>query len=156
MEILVMSEAQSNGMKRAWQNPTKRHNMTICQIGRKHKESSKHLMSIAHKGKKKSKEFGMAISKRTSFENNVNWKGGKRLTKDGYVRICIGSGNTILEHKLVAEKALGRKMKSSELVHHINGDRTDNRNQNLLICDRKYHGWLNAKMTLLYQREHFQ
>jgi hypothetical protein len=73
----------------------------------------------------------------------------------GYRYVRTGNGKHKGEHTLIAEKILGRLLKKGELVHHINGIKTDNLNSNLLICDNQYHNLLHGKMAHLYQKEHF-
>ena len=84
-----------------------------------------------------------------------SWKGGRTITHAGYISICIGNGKRRLEHILIAEKILGRPLKKDECVHHVNGDKTDNRNKNLVICTKSYHRWLECRMANLYKKEHF-
>jgi hypothetical protein len=61
-------------------------------------------------------------------EQNHRWKGGRRITKDGYVQILLqpgdffylmaGKSGYVFEHRLVMAKHLGRCLQDWELVHH--------------------------------------
>ncbi len=79
---------------------------------------------------------------------------GKYLNKQGYVLVWVRKGHFALEHRLVAEKAIGRKLAKHEQVHHINGCKTDNRNTNLLISNKDYHEFLHQFCLQVYGEWH--
>lgn len=69
--------------------------------------------------------------KQPKGQANPNWKGGREVTKAGYVRLWISRTERVLEHRKVMEDHLGRRLFRYEVVHHINGNNADNRLANL-------------------------
>lgn len=57
-------------------------------------------------------------------------KKGLGTLHNGYRRFQI-NGKKVLEHRIVMEKKLGRKLEKHETVHHKNLDRLDNSPENL-------------------------
>jgi len=86
-------------------------------------------------------------------ENHSRYRHGGYLEK-GY-HVLLQNGRYVGVHRSIAERVLGRPLKHGEVVHHLNGDKKDNRNANLLICSNSYHQWLHAEMSLRYARERF-
>jgi len=56
----------------------------------------------------------------------------------GYKLIPI-NGNQIYEHRHIMEKHLKRPLLSSEIIHHINGNKLDNNIKNLVLISRSEH-----------------
>lgn len=66
--------------------------------------------------------------------------------RDGYRYLSIkGSGRHILEHRMIMETYLGRKLNEWEEIHHINKIKTDNRIENLAVVTLSVHRKLHRK-----------
>ena len=87
------------------------------------------------------------LSKRR--EGHPQWKGGITRRGDGYIEVLLESNSPfysmvhktqrVLEHRLVLAQYLGRCINEGEIVHHLNGNRRDNRRENLCITNNKQH-----------------
>ena len=71
-------------------------------------------------------------------ERNPNWKGGKAFM-GGYWFIRVATGNYKKLSRINMEKHLRRNLSSNDIVHHVNGDKTDDRIENLQLMTRKEH-----------------
>jgi uncharacterized protein (DUF1330 family) len=92
------------------------------------------------------------LPKNTKGELNGNWKGGKHHRKDGYELVRIGvvsqsakGARYKLKHRIIMEKHLGRVLLRSEIVHHKNGNMSDNRLSNLELMSQAKHAKTHIK-----------
>ena len=98
----------------------------------------------------KDKSSNTHINRREAHldKKSNNWKGGRTI-KDGYILIwkpkhLYAKNGYVAEHRLVMEKHLGRFLKPTEVVHHIDEDKTNNSLSNLKYfksngAHRNYH-----------------
>lgn len=83
------------------------------------------------------------LNKGRIAERSSCWSGGKTHSCSGYIYVRIYPDNPfylmaesrgyVMEHRLVMAKSLGRCLEDIELVHHLNGIKTDNRIENLKL-----------------------
>jgi len=61
------------------------------------------------------------------------------IEKDDPLRSMARKDGWVLEHRLVVARRLGRPLTSTEVAHHVNGIRHDNRDSNLQLLTRETH-----------------
>lgn len=85
---------------------------------------------------------------RAKGESSPAWRGGRTVHKQGYVSVVVADDDPfacmrdqrgyVPEHRLVMARKLGRALRASETVHHINGRKDDNRPENLELRQGKH------------------
>lgn len=100
------------------------------------------------------------IPRRSRNTRSSCFQGGRNICSNGYVEIIIPghpSTNTrgyVYEHRVVAEKRLGRYLRTDEVVHHIDGNKTNNAPENLIVLSNEQHATLHSllKIGLTYEK----
>lgn len=82
-------------------------------------------------------------------EAHHNWKGGEFMDK-GYKRkhLYLGNGKRAdpMQHDLIMEKHIGRKLNIDEVVHHKDRNRSNNEIGNLQLLTRSEHSKLHYEL----------
>ncbi len=133
-----------------------RAKMGAWQVGRKFSSETKRKISDAQK-KRHARNPGIMVGENNPMfglrgKRSPAWKGSEVIRTDGRILVLspghpnVSVRGYMRKSRLIAEKALGRYLKTNEAVHHNNGNVSDDRNCNLLVCTKSYHTWLHAKM----------
>ena len=90
-------------------------------------------------------------------EKCCSWKGGRKVNNSGYVQVLCPEheradrNGYVMEHILIFERESGIKIPKNCCVHHINGNRKDNRIQNLCMMTRSAHSIYHNKKRSIHE-----
>lgn len=92
--------------------------------------------------------------------HKLNYRAYRFLKKEGYIQLyhpavescyhpMLSRSGHVFEHRLVMARSLGRCLLKTEIVHHKNGIRSDNRIENLeLISSKGEHNCIGIEQTI--------
>lgn len=97
-------------------------------------------MSCHSIGEYECNKCGRMFLRKTAMMSHSKTCGFRFVHPDsGYVMITTDEGARELEHVYIAERMIGRKLLPTEIVHHIDENRQNNSEENLLVMSRSQH-----------------
>ena len=75
---------------------------------------------------------------------------GSGCVSNGGYRVIHKTGRQVTQSRLIVERVLGRPLAPKTQVHHVSKNKTDNNNNNLVVClDQAYHKLLHRRTEAL-------
>lgn len=96
------------------------------------KPSKRRGISRAPLSEKQKQKIRVALRRWHANNEHMNWKGGTRLNKQGYL-LKRENDKYKLVHRKIMEEVIGRRLLSREVVHHWDENKTNNALFNLAL-----------------------
>jgi len=162
-EVQMLGDAQSAKAITGTESQKNKIPYGYCQCGCGEKTWI-HVQSVTKRGYVKGRpaRFKTGQNSRVGSGPNANrWKGGTKFDRKRKLILMPDHHRAhkgrkyVYNHILVVEKATGLKIKSPIIIHHVNGDKSDDRNSNLVVCqDQAYHLFIEERTRSYYACGH--
>jgi hypothetical protein len=102
---------------------------------------------------------GHSVAGKARGPQKNSWKGGRYVHKTGYIYVYApvhphkNADGYVLEHRLIYERTHGVTLTRRDIVHHLNGQRADNRPENLHCTTRDAHSLMHQTLDI-WREEH--
>jgi hypothetical protein len=132
-------------------SPETKAKVSLALKGHSVSKETRKKISLKNTGYRHSDQTKANMSAAKTGAKHPAWKGGFRRTTDGYVQVkCPNhpyaeTSGYVNRSRLVMEAHIGRVLLPTEVVHHINGIKDDDRIENLMLFSStqehsSYHG----------------
>lgn len=74
-----------------------------------------------------------------------------KCVKPGYLEGKTVNGQRTYLHREIIERLIGRPLRSNEIVHHIDEDKTNNNPENLEIVTKSEHGLIHSSVNAWFE-----
>lgn len=113
-----------------------------CELPKSNKGKYCKKCGYKHRVRPKGLIYVIRIRNKGWFVNKGGW-----IDESGYRKIRVGK-RQVREHVYVMEQNIGRRLEKHEVVHHVNGNKTDNRIENLRLMTKIDHDNLHRGRRL--------
>lgn len=114
--------------------------------------TKKEATAISEKHKRQYHKYNPSMHTDEAIAKNLlkRWPNGFKeyYIKNGYKLLTRGVNANKGEHDIIIENQINRKLNKGEIVHHKNGNRSDNRLENLVLMSRSEHIMLHTAIRL--------
>jgi hypothetical protein len=122
--------------------------LELYKSGLSMREIAKRIERSVHVVARRVRKAGIVRAFQGSGPEHSMWSGGRVDAGQGYFKIWVADDDPmavmrnnhgyVLEHRLVVARKIGRPLRDTETVHHIDGDRTNNAPANLQLRQGKH------------------
>ena len=133
-------ESVSTVRRRMIRNGVMRSVKDACAVAASHGRMGRKVgtsVKVSAEGKK-----NIAAARKLYLE--INPPAGTSVKPSGYVEYTTGKHKHKREHRVIAERMLGRPLSAAEVVHHKDGNKLNNAPSNLEVMTWREHSSLHA------------